>query len=114
MKINILGTEYEVLYKTLKENERLQDKGGYIEFYEKKIYIRLFDEEEREGQSDTSMKEMHKRILRHEIIHGFLFESGLDMQAHGCDAWSLNEEMVDWFACMMPKMAEVMRAAGAV
>jgi uncharacterized membrane protein len=48
-----------------------------------------------------------KRILRHEIIHAFLFESGLADDSNSADAWAVNEEMVDWFARQAPKIYKV-------
>lgn len=46
-----------------------------------------------------------KVILRHEILHAFLFESGLDASSIATyGAWAINEEMVDWFAIQSPKI----------
>lgn len=39
------------------------------------------------------------QVKRHEIIHGFLYESGLDT----CCDW-VCEEMVDWLAIQFPKL----------
>ena len=49
-----------------------------------------------------------KRVLRHEIIHAFLNESGLsDSSNQYAGAWAKNEEMVDWFAIQSPKIFKV-------
>ena len=40
--------------------------------------------------------------MRHELIHAFLFESGLAENSN----WARNEEMVDWIARQFPKMAK--------
>ena len=48
-----------------------------------------------------------KRVLRHEILHAFLFESGLADSSNSADAWAVNEEMVDWFARQSPKIYKV-------
>ena len=50
-----------------------------------------------------------KRVLRHELIHAYLFESGLGDSSNSCDAWAVNEEMVDWFARNIPKMIETFK-----
>ena len=51
-----------------------------------------------------------KNILRHEIVHAFLFESGLDSSsANFYGAWAMNEEMVDWFAIQSPKIFKVFK-----
>ena len=51
-----------------------------------------------------------KKNIRHEIVHAFLFESGLAENSE----WAQNEEMVDWFACQAPKIYAAFRAAGAI
>jgi hypothetical protein len=40
--------------------------------------------------------------MRHELIHAFLFESGLD-----CCSWADKEEIVDWIAIQFPKLQNV-------
>lgn len=42
--------------------------------------------------------------MRHEVIHAFLFESGLAENSNTSDAWAVNEEMVDWLAIQAPKI----------
>ena len=54
-----------------------------------------------------------KKILRHEIIHAFFNESGLQSSANQFDgAWAQNEEMVDWFAIQSPKIFAVYQNLG--
>ena len=56
-----------------------------------------------------------KLTLRHEILHAFLFESGLDagsIATYG--PWANNEEMVDWFAIQSPKIFKVYSELGLV
>ena len=51
---------------------------------------------------------LNKKKLRHEIVHAFLFESGLSSNTHGIyGAWAENEEMVDWIAIQSPKIFKV-------
>lgn len=101
-EINILGTLYTV--------EKLEEKDdcmkemiavGYTDRTTKRIsYLK-----EKEGitQVDNPIK-IENITLRHEIIHAFLFESGIDinMQFH-------NEEMVDWLAVQFPKLYKIFR-----
>ena len=47
--------------------------------------------------------------LRHEIIHAFLFESGL-----GCECQWHDEEAVDWVARMLPRLVNACVEAGAM
>ena len=59
-----------------------------------------YDEEEK--------KLIKKSLLRHEIIHAFLVESGLGKSSYQYyGAWSTNEEMVDWFSHNLPKIHRV-------
>ena len=50
-----------------------------------------------------------KKVLCHELVHAFLFESGL-----GGESWANNEELVDWIAFQFPKMLEAMKNANAL
>lgn len=44
------------------------------------------------------------KVCRHEIIHAFLYESGLDVES-----WARNEEIVDWLALQIPKMVRIFK-----
>lgn len=58
------------------------------------------------------VRKLKKDIMRHEIIHAFLDESGLQMSSFASGAWAENEEMADWFALQLPKMVKVFREVG--
>ena len=99
-KVDILGTTYTIKTDTEKNNPMLIGANGYIERYTKEIIIELTNE----GKNyDTSKNvgENNDRTLRHEIIHAFLYESGL---LNYCE----NETLVDWIAIQMPKMVKAM------
>ena len=51
-------------------------------------------------------------FLRHEIVHAFLFESGLAESSFSTDAWAKNEEMIDWIAFTGPKIVAAWQKAG--
>ena len=51
-----------------------------------------------------------KRILRHELIHAFAFESGLAQDS----TWADNDEMTDWIAHQFPKMLTAFKVVGAL
>ena len=90
MKVNILGTEYNV------------------NFYDKNFPKPGYD-----GYCDTQHKEIHikgdsvavKEVLRHEIVHAFFHESGLT--EYGCD-----EVLVEWIAMQFDKIAKAVQEAG--
>lgn len=57
-----------------------------------------------ENDSDTNVCIFLRETLRYEIIHAFLNECGLKNAAMGCECWANNEEMIDWFAIMAPRI----------
>lgn len=103
MVVNILGTEYEILRQTPHENPKLKDMCGYCDFSSKKIVVDTFEEEKQDVNAQDNIDVFIDKILRHEIIHAFLGESGLRSNSD----WAENEEMVDWIAIQFPKIAKV-------
>lgn len=97
--MNILGTEYEIIKKAKQDMyPYLGDNDGCCDFTTKKILIA-----DMQVTNDTmqDMSEWEKKVLRHEIIHAFLHESGLDVCSKN---GSRNEELVDWIAIQAPKI----------
>lgn len=65
-------------------------------------------------QSAESVKDLiayQKKVLRHEIVHAFLYESGLWQNAYGSKCWAKNEEMIDWMAIQIPKIQRAYKEA---
>ena len=105
MKVNILGTEYEILKDSTGTNHKLRNANGYCETYEKTIVI---DNEEKYLNSPDNLNQFHKfldKTIRHEIVHAYLHESGLGANSD----WATNEEIVDWIALQLPKMVSTMK-----
>ena len=98
MKVNVLGTVYRIKYVT-----SLDGRGGETDFYTKEIRISEQNDIPAEYKTDN-LKEMQRHVLRHEMIHAFLFESGMDQSSAAHEAWAVNEEMIDWMAIQMPKI----------
>ena len=73
-----------------------------------------FDEEEFYPDVSEQTKDMMcKQMLRHELIHAFLFESGLNTNTFTVEEpWSINEELVDWVAIQFPKMYNIFKELG--
>ena len=92
-KVNVLGTEYTIIDKTEKEDERLKKHDGYCDSSTKTIVLLKYEDD---PMNKEDMSYFRKQILRHEIIHAFLSESG--------GSWAQNEEMVDWIALQAPKL----------
>ena len=100
MVVNVLGTDYNVVAEERHENPLLKTYNGYCDPTAKEIIVvKDFDPDEVEI---SRPKEVKKHILRHELTHAFLYESGLHEEC-----WADNEEIVDWISMQFPKMALV-------
>lgn len=108
MKVNVLGTEYEVIRDTLRENDKYENCGGYVDCYKKEIHVRKHTHDDADFDNmalcDESMILCENQCLRHELMHAFMYESGLDANSNFSDSWATNEEMIDWIAIQMPKI----------
>lgn len=102
IKLRILGTEY-----TIKKDGKMSDSDGICDDSIKKIIIADIKPE---NDSKENLLAVVKKVVRHEILHAFLCESGL---AENSD-WAQNEEMVDWFSIQGPKIFKAWQEAGAV
>lgn len=108
MKIKVLGTEYEII-KNAKESEYpiLKRADGYTDSTIKKIVIKNMEKDE---DSVDDLEKYTNKVLRHEIIHAFMYESGLD----GESIYARNEELIDWIAIQFEKMLGVFIEVGAI
>jgi hypothetical protein len=112
MKVNILGTEYTVIHRKESEDAKLEGNDGYCDSSTKTIVILEWEDD---VMNKGNMKTFEKQVLRHEITHAFLSESGLEASAgKPRGSWAHNEEMVDWFAIQSPKMIKAFEEAGAL
>lgn len=106
-KVNILGSEWNVKFGSEKEYPNLTNVDGYTDLSIREIVVD--DMETSKGQigAKSDLESYQKQVVRHEIIHAFLLESGLDSNSNSTDSWAVNEEMVDWFAIQAPKIFKV-------
>lgn len=115
MRVNVLGTDYEIVVKKYDEDEAFARRhiDGYCDSYTKIICVcdmTTFKGWEHE-EKDTCI-EAQKQTIRHEITHAFLYESGIDCNSHICEeAWAKNEEMVDWIAIQGEKIYKAWKEA---
>ena len=100
--VNILGTEY-----SLKVDDSLEKTScdGVCKEYDKQIEIRSVDAMLSDDDSTETKKKRYNEVLRHEIIHAFFSESGLD-------DYSSNEQLVTWLAIQFPKMQKAFEEVG--
>lgn len=100
MKVKILGTEYEIVMDAEeKDYPILKDADGYADFTIKKIVVKKLIQD---GESYENLELWQRKTLRHEIIHAFLYESGLWQNSF--KDWARNEEMTDWIALQFEKI----------
>lgn len=109
MKIDVLGEKYSIVISNENEEPRFSRVSGFCDNTTKQCVVDDFS-----GSSNPMCKGdlslQMKKNLRHEIIHAFLYESGL---AENSD-WALNEEIVDWIALQGLKFYKAWQEAGAV
>lgn len=101
-KVNVLGTEYKIFYD---KNNKLKINGcdGYCEKVAKELF-----EEEKVLKQLKNLSDYGLCVIRHELIHAFIYECGLDVN---CE-WALKEELVDWIAIQFPKLKRCFDNAG--
>lgn len=99
----VLGTQYRII------EERFADKDidGFCDYSSKEIHIRD-DNENSLGDFGSMMRKQ----LRHEIIHAFMAESGLQANWEHTRQFGHEETTVDWFAIQFSKIQKAFEEAG--
>ena len=93
MKIDILGTTYDVFLSNSVEYPELKQVSG---FCDETVKLCVIDSMSRNNVLDKlNLNECRNKVIRHELIHAFLFECGLSE-----NSWASNEEIVDWIAAI--------------
>lgn len=110
--VSVLGTEYRVFLDVpTSADDVLKRCSGYCD---KTAHVIVVGEKSEEANLiDWQM--YAKQVLRHEIIHAFLFESGLG----GDSVWYVDgqehpEQMVDWLARQFPKLMAAFQKVNAL
>ncbi len=99
-KLNILGTEYSFVLID-KQDEYMKNNGlsGYVNYLLKRIVIWT-----KPIGEDLSLNVIESNfIIKHEIIHAFLYESGLPSEV--CNFHT--EDCVEFFTKQFSKILEV-------
>lgn len=118
MTVNVLGQPYAVVQKRYEEDGQFKkmECGAYCSMTEKTIVLcDLFTYPGWEDETNHAVTEQTKTLLRHEIVHAFLQESGLSTNSNSdAGPWARNEEIVDWVALQGPKLYAAWKEAGAL
>lgn len=109
--VDVLGTEYRVWLDVSKGSDpKMATCDGYCDYSSKRIVVCNDEDSDLED-----FAEYRKDCIRHELVHAFMFESGIG----GCHKWDVPgethpEAMVEWIAMMFPKMADAFKKVGAL
>ena len=106
-KINVLGTTYTIFWKGASEDSFLTDCDGYCDKTSKRIVIA-----EKDSKCNLDyFEEYQKKVLRHEIVHAFMHESGL---GENWEHKSIGQEetVIDWFAIQGLKIYQAWKESG--
>lgn len=104
-KISVLGKEWEVCIVKPEEDARLNDTDGFADWTALKIVIA---NRMSEGNLEYPYGYLLK-VVRHELIHAFMRESGLGECAFaGPD---MEEIWVDWLAIQWYKLGKIIDEA---
>lgn len=106
-KVNILGSEWSVKFGSEEEYPSLAKMDGYADSSIREIVVDDMKASKGQIESKADLESYQRQVIRHEIIHAFLFESGLDSNSNNAESWATDEEMVDWFAIQSPKIFKV-------
>ena len=108
MKIDILGSTYEIVKKDYSKDELFEKNSwvGYCGEFDKQIVIcDLKTHPSWKDDSENTIRQSEIATMRHEIVHAFLNESGLSWcSLDYSSGWAKNEEMIDWFAIQGEKI----------
>lgn len=109
-KISVLGEEYKILFKRREDDEKLDGADGYCEFLSKEIIIdkSIFTGGDESPLVLKKLDLLGLKVIRHELIHAFIYESGLSSE----NKWAENEELVDWIALQFPKLKKCFEKIG--
>lgn len=107
----VLGTGYKVITASEKEfPNRFDIVDGEIDESTKEVFVDNYVQNEGVPHTLKNKSFLVNKNIRHELIHAFLFESGLAENS----SWAQNEEMVDWFARQFPKLLKVFNELDAI
>lgn len=107
--VNILGTQYSILIIEKEDYRYDREADGWCDPSVKELLVFNYK------QSAESVKDLvsyQKRVIRHEIVHAFFYESGLWQNSYSSKCWAKNEEMIDWIAIQSPKLQKAFEEAG--
>ena len=110
--VEVLGTKYDLFLDVPEDKDPiLNECSGYCDKTVKRIVV--IDKAKESNLGDWT--DYRRTIMRHEIIHAFLFESGIG----GDCKWDVvgeehPEHMVEWISMQFPKLIRAFQTVGAL
>ena len=104
-----LGSHWDIHESDEIQEPRLIGADGFCDDSVKEIFVDSLEKIDK-SCAKNDLESYKKKVLRHEIKHAFLCESGLAE----CSDWATNEEMVDWIARQGLKLYEAWKQAECV
>ena len=108
-QVSILGSNWDIHESDEIQEPRLVSADGFCDDSAKEIFVDSLEKIDK-SCAKKNLESHKKKVLRHEITHAFLCESGLAE----CSDWAMNEEMVDWIARQGLKLYEAWKQAECV
>ena len=108
MIVEILGTSYAIKECSPEEDTFLENCDGYCDKTSKVICVTKRKPE----HNDDIFEAYRNKVMRHEIIHAFMHESGLQENFEHPNRFGHDETTIDWFAVQLPKMINVFNKVG--
>lgn len=112
--VTVLGCEYQIIVVRYDQYKECKDYDGWCDPYSKKIFL---VDQATNSDCDPILTDpvgRMKQVLKHEIVHAFFSESGLDSSSNSTQGWAVNEEMVDWIAWNGAKICKAWKEVGAI
>ena len=104
--VPVMGVVYLIREGTSVEFPSLKDCDGYCDTSTKETVVSDMSESAGSPDSKGDLAHYQRKVIRHELTHALLFESGLS-----CNSWAENEEVVDWIAIQFPKLQALFNSA---
>lgn len=105
--IEILGQIYTIHFD-VPDEKMPEGADGCMDQSIHTIKIAKF---EPDRNSLMNLDSYRKKVLRHEIIHAFLYESGMWNCSGIAECWGTDETITDWIAIQSPKIFKVFKEA---
>ena len=106
-RVFILGTEYKIIFD-VPDEELPEGADGCMDQAIRTIKIAQFETDRNSVQDLEAYK---KKVLRHEIVHAFLYESGMWNSSGSIECWGMDETITDWIAIQAPKIFQAFQEA---